>query len=53
MLVDVSELNTSLQAFEDYGYVALPGLLTAGEAQELYDAFDAFPGAHVDGSERN
>jgi ectoine hydroxylase len=53
VLVDVSELNTSVQAFEDYGYVVLPGLLTAGEAQELYDAFDAFPGAHVDGNERN
>ena len=53
MLVDVSELNTSVQAFEDYGYVVLPGLLTAGESQELYGAFDSFPGAHVDGSERN
>ncbi|MCY7301821.1 MAG: hypothetical protein LH654_02070 [Thermoleophilia bacterium] len=53
VLTHISDLNTSVEAFEEYGYVALPGLLTAAEAWESYDAFDGFAGAHVDTSQRN
>jgi ectoine hydroxylase-related dioxygenase (phytanoyl-CoA dioxygenase family) len=53
MLVDAGELNQSPERFDDYGYVVIPELLTRDEARALYDAFDDFPRAHVDGSERN
>jgi len=53
LLVDARELNDSVEAFEDHGYVVLPELLTREEADALWQAFDEFPRAYIDGSERN
>jgi ectoine hydroxylase-related dioxygenase (phytanoyl-CoA dioxygenase family) len=53
VLVDVHELNESVAAFDDHGYVVLPDLLSRGEAEALYAAFEEFPNAHIDGVGRN
>jgi ectoine hydroxylase-related dioxygenase (phytanoyl-CoA dioxygenase family) len=53
LLTVSSDLNHEIGRFDELGYVMLPELLSTGEADELYRAFEALPPGHEVGHGRN